>query len=98
MWPLWDGAEPALPAGGFEDPAGFAFCGQCGTPLTPPIPPAHATSFAARPQPLQAYTPRHLAEKILTSKTALEGERKQGTVLFAGPSITEKPGVLSRGV
>jgi class 3 adenylate cyclase len=31
----------------------------------------------------QAYTPRHLAEKILTSKGALEGERKQVTVLFA---------------
>jgi predicted ATPase/class 3 adenylate cyclase len=31
----------------------------------------------------RAYTPQHLAEKILTSKTALEGERKQVTVLFA---------------
>jgi class 3 adenylate cyclase/tetratricopeptide (TPR) repeat protein len=31
----------------------------------------------------EAYTPRHLAEKILTSKAALEGERKQVTVLFA---------------
>src|SRR5499427_969150 len=30
-----------------------------------------------------AYTPRHLAEKILTSRSALEGERKQVTVLFA---------------
>ncbi|HSF30861.1 MAG TPA: adenylate/guanylate cyclase domain-containing protein [Candidatus Tectomicrobia bacterium] len=30
-----------------------------------------------------AYTPAHLAEKILLSKTALEGERKQVTVLFA---------------
>jgi class 3 adenylate cyclase len=29
------------------------------------------------------YTPRHLAEKILQSKSALEGERKQVTVLFA---------------
>ena len=29
------------------------------------------------------YTPKHLAEKILTSKSALEGERKQVTVLFA---------------
>jgi len=29
------------------------------------------------------YTPGHLVEKILTSKTALEGERKQVTVLFA---------------
>ena len=30
-----------------------------------------------------AYTPAHLAEKILTSRSALEGERKQVTVLFA---------------
>ncbi len=30
-----------------------------------------------------SYTPRHSAEKILTSKSALEGERKQVTVLFA---------------
>src|SRR6185369_6919846 len=31
----------------------------------------------------ESYTPRHLAEKILTSKAAMEGERKQVTVLFA---------------
>jgi class 3 adenylate cyclase/tetratricopeptide (TPR) repeat protein len=31
----------------------------------------------------RAYTPAHLAEKILTSRAALEGERKQVTVLFA---------------
>ncbi len=30
-----------------------------------------------------SYTPKHLAEKILTSKSVLEGERKQVTVLFA---------------
>ena len=30
-----------------------------------------------------AYTPSYLAEKILASRTALEGERKQVTVLFA---------------
>jgi class 3 adenylate cyclase len=30
----------------------------------------------------ESYTPRHLAEKILTSKSALEGERKRVTVLF----------------
>ena len=30
-----------------------------------------------------AYTPSHLAEKILTSRPTLEGERKQVTVLFA---------------
>ena len=34
------------------------------------------------PAPL-AYTPPYLAEKILTSKSTLEGERKQVTVLFA---------------
>ena len=31
----------------------------------------------------ESYTPKHLAERILTSKAALEGERKQVTVLFA---------------
>jgi class 3 adenylate cyclase/tetratricopeptide (TPR) repeat protein len=31
----------------------------------------------------ETYTPKHLAERILTSKAALEGERKQVTVLFA---------------
>jgi hypothetical protein len=31
----------------------------------------------------EPYTPKYLAEKILTSRTALEGERKQVTVLFA---------------
>ena len=36
----------------------------------------------ASPAPL-AYTPPYLAEKILTSRSALEGERKQVTVLFA---------------
>jgi class 3 adenylate cyclase/tetratricopeptide (TPR) repeat protein len=34
-------------------------------------------------QPPLAYTPSYLAEKILTSRSALEGERKQVTVLFA---------------
>src|SRR5262247_3454900 len=34
-------------------------------------------------RPPLAYTPAYLAEKILTTKHALEGERKQVTVLFA---------------
>ena len=51
------------------------FCGSCGTPVAaPPV-----ERFASP----QGYTPKHLAEKILTSKGALEGERKQVTVLFA---------------
>jgi class 3 adenylate cyclase/tetratricopeptide (TPR) repeat protein len=36
-----------------------------------------------RPPAPSSYIPSHLAEKILTSKAALEGERKQVTVLFA---------------
>jgi class 3 adenylate cyclase/tetratricopeptide (TPR) repeat protein len=56
-----------------------------GEPLSapPPIttPPPVGASETAR-VPL-AYTPAHLAEKILTSRSALEGERKQVTVLFA---------------
>ena len=44
------------------------------TPTSPP--------HAQEPEPL-SYTPQHLAEKILTSRSALEGERKQVTVLFA---------------
>jgi class 3 adenylate cyclase/tetratricopeptide (TPR) repeat protein len=40
------------------------------------------TATGRFPSP-DAYTPKHLAEKILTSKSALEGERKQVTVLFA---------------
>jgi class 3 adenylate cyclase len=44
------------------------------TPTVPTVPRAQ--------RPL-TYTPSHLAEKILTSRSALEGERKQVTVLFA---------------
>jgi hypothetical protein len=52
------------------------FCNDCGAPLAQP---ATAAKFFAP----ESYTPKHLAEKILTSKSALEGERKQVTVLFA---------------
>jgi class 3 adenylate cyclase len=44
---------------------------------------AEASSGQARFAAPQSYTPKHRAEKILTSKAALEGERKQVTVLFA---------------
>ena len=47
-----------------------------------PAPPPQLPQPAPRTAPL-AYTPGHLAEKILTSRSALEGERKQVTVLFA---------------
>src|SRR3989449_2274884 len=59
---------------GAANPPDNKFCGQCAAPLL-----AVTDKF---PSP-QSYTPRHLAEKILTSRSALEGERKQVTVLFA---------------
>src|SRR5262249_7349241 len=62
------GATPILPD--------KKFCGSCGASL-----------FAASPEGRfaspHAYTPKHLAERILTSKAALQGERKQVTVRFA---------------
>ena len=63
------------PSCGASNPPENKFCGQCAAPLDKPAQPR----FAAP----QSYTPKHLAEKILTSKAALEGERKQVTVLFA---------------
>ena len=58
-------------------PSGSRFCNYCGTPVEPAV--ASRPRFASP----EAYTPKHLAEKILTSKSALEGERKHVTVLFA---------------
>ncbi len=45
---------------------------------TPPV-----TESADGARSPRDYTPKHLADKILQSKSALEGERKQVTVLFA---------------
>ncbi len=71
--------ELACPACAHTNPAGSRFCNECGAPLSA----ASETVAAPRLRTPEAYTPKHLAEKILTSKAALEGERKQLTVLFA---------------
>ena len=60
---------------GASNPPGHKFCGQCAGSLGIP----QESRFSAP----KSYTPKHLADKILTSKAALEGERKQVTVLFA---------------
>ena len=52
------------------------FCSRCGHPLQPV---ADDARFASP----RSHTPQHLADKILTTRAALEGERKQVTVLFA---------------
>src|SRR5262249_23208606 len=58
-----------------ELPADASFCLECGQPVGAPGDSRHVSP--------ETYTPKHLAEKILSSKSALEGERKQVTVLFA---------------
>jgi len=53
------------------------FCSECAHPAGQAGP-----SASQRFGGPEAYTPKHLAERIFTSKAALEGERKQVTVLF----------------
>jgi class 3 adenylate cyclase/tetratricopeptide (TPR) repeat protein len=64
---------------GSELPGGAKFCNECGRPVGTEPAPAAGGKFASP----ESYTPRHLAERILTLKDALEGERKLVTVLFA---------------
>jgi class 3 adenylate cyclase/pimeloyl-ACP methyl ester carboxylesterase len=79
------GARLALACPGCrtENAPGHRFCKRCGKPLTDAAPDRRETSRFTSPQ---AYTPSHLAEKILVSRTAIEGERKLVTVLFVDVS------------
>jgi class 3 adenylate cyclase/tetratricopeptide (TPR) repeat protein len=78
-----DGADSCAACGTRLAP----LCRRCGTALRPAARFCDACGepVAAAPDapPPGAYTPRHLAEKILTSRSAMQGERKQVTVLFA---------------
>src|SRR2546426_5500460 len=60
---------------GASNPPENKLCGQCAASLGKSAQPRFTSP--------ESYTPKHLAEKILTSRSALEGERKQVTVLFA---------------
>ncbi len=68
--------ELVCPSCRASNPPTNKFCNECGAPLAQAV---TTTKFISP----ESYTPKHLAEKILTSKGALEGERKQVTVLFA---------------
>src|SRR5712692_6086076 len=88
------------PQCGFENPPGFQFCGECGTPLAARQKAKRGkgekgkrktTSDSGLRTPDSrpiAYTPRHLAERILAERAAMEargapdGERKTITALF----------------
>src|SRR2546428_6905967 len=69
--------EAIWPACGNRNLPSSRFCNECGNPVAAP-----SVAAAALVSP-ESYTPRYLAQKILTSRHALEGERKQVTVLFA---------------
>jgi class 3 adenylate cyclase/tetratricopeptide (TPR) repeat protein len=64
-------------------------CPSCGTAVTPGKKFCRSCGAAITTEPVgrfaspESYTPKHLADRILTSRPALEGERKQVTVLFA---------------
>jgi class 3 adenylate cyclase/tetratricopeptide (TPR) repeat protein len=60
------------------NPPQFKFCGECGHDLVKP----KETKPLDYDQP-HSYTPKHLAEKILSTRSAIEGERKLVTILFA---------------
>src|SRR5215510_271542 len=64
----------ACPSCGAPNAAGQKFCGECGLSLS--------TGDGPAPAAPESYTPPHLAEKILASRAAIEGERKPVTVLF----------------
>jgi class 3 adenylate cyclase/tetratricopeptide (TPR) repeat protein len=73
------GAKLILPCPecGFENDPDDQFCGGCGHSLTPAPAPLLDHS---KPH---SYTPKFLADKILTTRSSIEGERKLVTVLFA---------------
>ena len=75
---------------GTTPPPASRFCHVCGEALAVnAVAAPGAKAIAAEPvdsrpaRDARTYTPKHLADKILQSKSALEGERKQVTVLFA---------------
>src|SRR5712692_9034893 len=84
--------QSLCPACQTVNPPTNKFCSECGQRLAGTAPaPAPAAAVAPAPPPArfaspEAYTPKHLAEKILTSKSAIEGERKIVTVMFSDVS------------
>jgi len=81
--------EIICPQCNFSNPPQFKFCGECGCDLSKPT----ETPPIDYSEP-QSYTPKFLADKILTTRSSLEGERKLVTVLFADvanyTSLSEK--------
>src|SRR5437879_307975 len=84
--------QSLCPACQASNPPSNKFCSECGQRLAGAAPTPTSVAAAApvttpaRFASPEVYTPRHLAEKILTSKSAIEGERKIVTVMFSDVS------------
>jgi class 3 adenylate cyclase/tetratricopeptide (TPR) repeat protein len=63
--------------------AGARFCGGCGHNLTAAETAPGPVVAGQLARSIASYTPKHLAEKVLKARSAIEGERRQVTVLFA---------------
>ncbi len=70
--------EINCPKCGFGNSPTFQYCGKCGHDLSQP---AETTPIDFNHP--QSYTPKYLADKILTTRSSIEGERKLVTVLFS---------------
>ncbi|MCL5123625.1 MAG: AAA family ATPase [Deltaproteobacteria bacterium] len=94
------GAELTLicPGCSADNPPQFKFCGQCGRRLAPSahIHSQRDLSFDEKLAKIQHYLPNGLAEKILSQKDRIEGERRHVTIMFVDMKgftpLTEKLG------
>ena len=73
---------------GVELESGAKFCTKCGTTTSP----SEHVESGERPtsRNIADYTPRYLADKILQSRSAIEGERMQVTVLIAEQTSNDR--------
>ena len=75
--------ELSCPNCGSNPPLGFKFCNNCGHDLRKPTEKLPIDlSFDQKIEKIQKYLPKGLAEKILSQRDRIEGERKQVTVMF----------------
>jgi len=84
------------PTCGRLSPPEAAFCNHCGAPLTGTTTAATSLSLGAYPQLSQAYTPPYLAEKIMQSRTALEGKFKLMAVAKASIELSLPESIVQR--
>jgi len=70
--------EKVCPKCNFSNPSNFIYCGKCGIFLEEP-----KEVLSINYSEPKSYTPKFLADKILTMRSSIEGERKLVTVLFA---------------